>query len=627
MCFVTSWKLTVLAATLIGPVIYVTRLYSQWSRKINMKIRTSLADSNAVATEAMKNIRTVRSFGATEVELSQFRQHINTALGYATKDAYASAGVSAATKYLNFAATVLILWYGGLTVLHTTSATGMPDLTIGQLITFNLYWDMMSNSIQGINGVLNMLIRAASAAQRVFEIIDLEPDIKMDDGLPIDVAGPYEIQCRDVYFTYQMRPEKVVLNGLSFTISPGQTVAVVGRSGGGKSTLVSLLLRFYDPQGGCVLVNGRPLSECRLRDHQRRVGVVAQETQIFCRSIMDNLTYGLPRDDVSDEAVHKAARMANAHEFIESMDQGYKSMVGEGGVRLSGGQKQRLAIARALLRSPSLLLLDEATSALDAENEGQVQEALDELIKSTAGSCSAMIIAHRLSTVLNADKIVVVDAGQVAEQGSHVQLLQNDAIYAQLVKRQLTSEANAIVENDTSPDDVSKSKGKGKRGSKGKAKGKGNAGDGKHKDVKSVPADSIDGLFKETVSEMKPSTCSGEGTMISSTEITAVVSRGGIDEGHGLDDEELRAPQSLTQKCFKQRAACAAMLVLVVGDIIASVALASKGQVLFVLLLLFRLVYIGWGFILGVKLGTGACNCEFWCCCFRSLRSSDDVAG
>jgi len=444
MCLLTSWRLTVLTSTLVGPVIYVTRLYAYWSRKIQMKIRMGLGDANALATEALRNIRTVRSFAADENELSKFQRHIDEASRYALKDAYASAGVSAVTGYVNFAATVLIIWYGGQSVLDEHDTGSAPKLSVGQLITFNLYWDMLSSSFQEMNGVLNMLIRASSAAQRVFEVLDLQPDIPLDDGDTVH-AQPYAVQFVDVHFTYQMRPGKEVLSGLTFSIQPGQTVAVVGRSGAGKSTLVSLLLRFYDPTSGDVLLNGRPLGMYNLRQHQKRMGVVSQETQVFCRSIHDNLIYGLHLEDVSQERVVEAARMANAHSFVVEMDEGYKSMIGEGGVRLSGGQKQRLAIARALLRRPSLLLLDEATSALDAENEGQVQQALDELVHSMSGQCSVMLIAHRLSTVMAADNIVVIDGGRVVEQGTHEELLQNERVYAQLVQRQLAKQAGYIA--------------------------------------------------------------------------------------------------------------------------------------------------------------------------------------
>lgn len=433
------------------------------------------------------------------------------------KDAYASAGVAAVTQYLEFAATILILWYGGIAVLDTASG-GEAELSIGQLITFNLYWNMLNNAITGLNGVLNTLIRAASAAQRVFEIIDLQPDIKIDDGpLSIAAGSPCTVEFRDIRFAYQMRPEKEVLKGLSFEIPAGSTVAVVGRSGAGKSTLVSLLLRFYDPQGGQVVLNGRPLQEYNLRSFQKRVGVVSQETQVFCRPIRDNIMYGMRESEVTDDMVAEAARTANAHEFIEDIDEGYRTMIGEGGVRLSGGQKQRLAIARALLRRPSLLLLDEATSALDAENEGKVQESLDQLVRTMAGRCSVMLIAHRLSTVMNADKIVVLDSGTVVEQGTHDELLENGQIYAQLVQRQLAKQANTISEDAPADEGEPRSlerdgndhgsgargkrggKAEGKDGSKGKLKGGkgGKAAAAAAPETEAEAPDSIDRLFSE----------------------------------------------------------------------------------------------------------------------------------
>jgi len=382
------------------------------------------------------------------------------------------------------------------------------EISVGQLITFNLYWGMLNNSIQSLNGMLNTLVRAASAAQRVFEIIDLEPDIPLDRGDALLHEGQAcDVEFRDVQFAYQMRPDKAVLSGLNFTIPAGQKVAVVGPSGAGKSTLVSLLLRFYDPQGGAVLLNGRPLTEYGLRRYQKRVGVVAQETQVFCRPVVENLTYGIENEaEIELEQVQRAAKMANAHGFIEDLDEGYKSMVGEGGVRLSGGQKQRLAIARALLRRPGLLLLDEATSALDAENEAQVQEALDTLVDSTAGGCSVMLIAHRLSTVMNADKIVVLHGGKVAEEGTHQELKgKENGVYAKLVKRQIQREENTIKEAKASdvplPDGEDSGAGGAEKGRGGKGGGKRGKGKAKAKEGtesgNSQAADSIDQLFKE----------------------------------------------------------------------------------------------------------------------------------
>jgi len=484
MCLLTSWRLTVLASTMIGPVIYLTSIYANWSKGINLKIRVNMADANAIATEALRNIRTVRSFGADNIELTQFQRHMDQAKRSGMKDAYGTAGVAAATQYVDFAATILILWYGGMTVMREDE--GWTSLTVGELVTFNLYWNLLNNAISGLNGMLNTLVRAASAAQRVFEIMDLQPDIQLDVGtLTLGPGQVCEVEFCDVHFAYQMRPDKQVLGGLSFGIPAGSTVAIVGRSGAGKTTLVSLLLRFYDPQLGEVLLNGRPLTEYSLRAYQKRVGVVSQETQVFCRPICDNLTYGL-EGDMNHEKVVEAACMANADEFIRDLDGDYNAMIGEGGVRLSGGQRQRLAIARALLRQPSLLLLDEATSALDAENEGKVQQSLDALVHSMAGRCSVMLIAHRLSTVMGATKIVVIDGGRVAEQGSHSQLLQSDGLYAQLVQRQLAKTANTL--SDSPPlGDADMSMSKSAKGQTRKAEN-GNA-------PKAV--DSIDGLFEE----------------------------------------------------------------------------------------------------------------------------------
>ncbi|CAK8985298.1 ABC transporter B family member 4 (ABC transporter ABCB.4) (AtABCB4) (Multidrug resistance protein 4) (P-glycoprotein 4) [Durusdinium trenchii] len=400
--------------------------------QVNMSIRVSMADANAVSTEALRNIRTVRSFGADLLEVTAFRQHMDTALKNGMKDSYASAGVTAITQYVDFAATILILWYGGYAVL----GYGQTDLQtlgtngIGNLITFNLYWNMLNTATTNLNGMLNTLVKAASAAQRVFEIIDLEPDIPADQGEKGMDEGPCSISFQEVKFFYPMRPDAMVLNGLSFTVGAGQTVAMVGKSGAGKSTLVGLMLRFYDPKGGDVLLNGCPLTEYNLRLYRKKVGVVSQDTQVFCRSILDNLTYGLEGggdvlqaceraaevqscnedcqwrcemalgDVPSMEEIEKAAEAASANDFIQQLDEKYNSMIGEGGTRLSGGQRQRVAIARALLRRPKLLLLDEAKTPVDAENEGKVQKALDDLVHSVHGNCSVVLIAHRLSTVI-----------------------------------------------------------------------------------------------------------------------------------------------------------------------------------------------------------------------------------
>lgn len=326
--------------------------------------------------------------------------------------------------------------------------------------------------------MLNQLIVAASAAKRVFEIIDLEPDINIDDPQAMDLAQvlpPGQVptlEFREVMFAYQMRPDSQVFAGLSFVLPGSSSIAFVGKSGCGKSTTVSLLMRFYDPQAGEVLLDGRPLTSYNLSSYQRRIGVVSQETQIFARSIRENIAYGLQPDDYNDACIEAAARQANAHEFILATERGYDSLLGENGCRLSGGQKQRLSIARAFLRRPQLLILDEATSALDSENEKQIQQALDDMVVAMAGSCSIVIIAHRLSTVMGVDKILLLDNGRVCEEGSHEVLMAKGGAYASLVSQQMApvSDASGGQGGEGSKEDRKKGKGKGRARVKAKEK-------------------------------------------------------------------------------------------------------------------------------------------------------------
>jgi ABC-type multidrug transport system fused ATPase/permease subunit len=256
----------------------------------------------------------------------------------------------------------------------------------------------------------------------------------MHSGRPLPTLCG-EVVFEDVDFTYQMRPDSQVLNGLSFSVRAGETCALVGKSGAGKSTVMSLLLRYYDPTKGKVLVDGLDLTDVRLDDYHRHTGVVSQDTQFFSMSIAENIAYGLADWTLHD--VVAAAKLANAHDFISEFDEGYDTKVGDRGLRLSGGQRQRIAIARALLRKPRLLLLDEATSALDTESEALVQAAIDTLLE-RAQNCTVVLIAHRLSTVINADQILVMNAGRVVERGTHATLVNAKGAYAKLVHHQLT---------------------------------------------------------------------------------------------------------------------------------------------------------------------------------------------
>jgi len=324
-----------------------------------------------------------------------------------------------------FSSVALVFWYGGVLVFD-------GRLTVGQLTSFLIYTLTVAMSLGALADVWGDFMRAAGAAERVFELIDREPTIPLTGGLtPAKVEGRVEYQ--DVVFAYPARPDAPVLSGVSLTLAPGEAVALVGHSGAGKSTLSHLLARFYDPSSGCIRLDGRDLRELDPSWLRRQVGVVSQEPLLFSSSIADNIRYG--RTDATDAQVEAAARAANAHEFISRFPDGYRTKVGERGVQLSGGQKQRVAIARAVLKDPRLLVLDEATSALDAESEHLVQEALDRLLEGR----TTLVIAHRLSTVKSADRVVVLDGGRVVQQGTHATLQGEVGLYRKLLERQFVA--------------------------------------------------------------------------------------------------------------------------------------------------------------------------------------------
>ncbi|KAK3232680.1 hypothetical protein CYMTET_56981 [Cymbomonas tetramitiformis] len=448
MCFWTSWKLSMLAFTTILPITYITARYAKWSSQLNRQIFTALGEANTVAQEALGHIRTVRAFSTEEIEVEKYTTHTHDALRKGIRDALGGAGTFALNNYLDLGGAVLILWYGGLQVMD-------GHLTVGKLIQFQLYFNMMQSSYKALQNVVTSFTRAAGAATRVLSLMDSLPDIDSTSGSQLTKPMAACITLEEVRFCYQMRRDHEVLKGISLNIAAGTTCALVGRSGGGKSTLIHLLLRYYDPSSGRILIDGTDLTSLELASVHRQMGLVAQETQMFAKTVFENICYGYSEDEVTREQVEAATRKANAHDFIAAFPDGYETLVGERGVRLSGGQKQRIAIARAFLRAPRLLLLDEATSALDSESEALVQLALDELLGSE--NRTVVLVAHRLSTVVDAHKIAVLDGGVVVEEGTHEMLLKLGAssdegdgggekkgVYASLVKRQLAKQANLI---------------------------------------------------------------------------------------------------------------------------------------------------------------------------------------
>jgi ABC-type multidrug transport system fused ATPase/permease subunit len=431
LAFATSWQLSVLALTVVPPISFVYRIYARWGQKINRGIWQAFGDANSCATEALSNIRTVHAFSTEEFETEKYNDGINVALQYGIKNAFVGATVSSFSTYINLGTSILVLWYGGAKIFDSAG----KELTIGNLITFQLYWNMMNSSFIALGNVFNDLIRATSAAERVFSLIEASPEVDDSTGVEIDVTRLRgEIELKGIKFTYKTRPENEVLKGIDLKMHAGTTTALVGRSGGGKSTTIHLLLRFYDPTDGVITIDGVDMKELNAVTFRRHIGFVAQDTQLFASSIEDNLAYGLGRKHTRDELV-EACRRANAYQFISEMEDGFETRAGEKGVLLSGGQKQRLAIARCFLRRPKVLLLDEATSALDTENEGIVQEALGQLIEESGAT--VVLIAHRLSTVMGCDQIAVINKGKVVELGNHEKLVELGGLYNALVSRQM----------------------------------------------------------------------------------------------------------------------------------------------------------------------------------------------
>ena len=405
-------------------------------RDQNRRILAHLGEANAAATEALANVRTVSDDDEPAVALAD---HTMAARDRCYVDACLNALTSILTNLLDYGSGWLILFYGGAEAMRKGSG-----LSAGELVTYQLYFNKIQSSYNQLVNLLSSFTRAGGAAQRVLGLLKAMPSTDAGGDAPQGGGRGAALAYDDVHFTYASRPDAPVLKGLTLDIPAGSTLALVGRSGAGKTTALNLLLRFYDPSRGQITIDGVPLPQLDVRLLRRQFGVVAQDTELFDTTISDNIAYGAAAG-VGDGEVREAAEAALAHEFVQAFPRGYDTRVGERGVRISGGQKQRISIARAFLRDPRVLLLDEATSALDAESESKVQASLDALV--ARASATVVLVAHRLSTVRNADCIAVLgEAGVVTERGTHDELVARDGVYAALVRRQLQTSANQITE-------------------------------------------------------------------------------------------------------------------------------------------------------------------------------------
>jgi ATP-binding cassette subfamily B protein len=383
-----------------------------------------IADTSAFAEESLNNVRTVQAFSHESRDRDSYSGHAERAFETSVARVRARALLNFAVIVLTFGAVGVMIWIGGHKVLAGT-------VTGGDMASFVFYAVVMARSARGLSEVYGDVQRAAGATERLLEIMAVEPEIRCPENplaLPEPPVGT--VTFKDVTFHYPSRPDTSALERFNLDIAPGETVALVGPSGAGKTTVFQLALRFYDPQTGSVSLDGVDLREVDPVVARGRIGLVAQEPVIFAANAWENIRYG--REDATDEEVRAAAEAAVATEFIDRMPDGFDTFLGERGVRLSGGQRQRIAIARAILRNPAVLLLDEATSALDAENERLVQAALERLMQGR----TTLIIAHRLATVVNADRIAVMERGRILATGTHAELMDRCELYARLAAMQ-----------------------------------------------------------------------------------------------------------------------------------------------------------------------------------------------
>jgi ABC-type multidrug transport system fused ATPase/permease subunit len=418
-----SPHLTLIMLAVVPVVALLAIFFGRKIRKISRETQDRLADSNTIVEETIQGISNVKSFANELFEIGRYKKGIAGVVQQAIKGAVARGMFAAFIIMCLFGSIVLVIWQGVGLVQEGT-------ITTGQMFKFLLYSVFVGASIGGIAELYAGLQRALGATERIFEIMD-EAAEKTDPTPDYSVKLEGEVEFKNVAFAYPSRPELTVLKNISLKAKKGQTIAIVGPSGSGKSTIVQLLMRFYEPASGSILFDGKDSHSYSLFNLRDNIAIVPQDVLLFGGTIRENILYGKP--EASEQEIIDAARKANAFEFIDSFPEKFETVVGERGIKLSGGQRQRIAIARAVLKNPSILILDEATSSLDSESERLVQEALDKLMVGR----TSFVIAHRLSTVRAADQIIVIDNGEVRESGSHDQLMSlENGLYKSLTRLQ-----------------------------------------------------------------------------------------------------------------------------------------------------------------------------------------------
>ncbi|MBT6663576.1 MAG: ABC transporter ATP-binding protein, partial [Nitrospina sp.] len=420
--FYLNWKLTGLILLVLPPLMLFARIFGKRLRNLSEKVQDRIAQALVVLEEVASSIKIVKSYTREPYEKKRFENEIESAFEQSIGKVRISASFGPLILGLTFLVSTILIWYGGQQVMQGTT-------TPGELAAFFLYALIMAGPIGTFVKIYTQLQETLGAMRRVNEILDIKPLVNSPENPAKLTSLKGHICFSQVIFGYE--DDTPVLNNINFDIHPGKTVALIGPSGAGKSTTVQLLLRFFDPQSGKIQIDGNDLKSLDLESYLSQVALVPQETLLFGGTIRENILYG--KLDATDTEMVEASKSANAHEFIADFSNGYDTLVGEKGAKLSGGERQRIAIARALLKNPKVLVLDEATSALDNQSEMLIQEALEKLM---AGR-TTFIIAHRLSTVHNADKIIVLDKGKIVESGTHKELMANENLYHHLYTMRL----------------------------------------------------------------------------------------------------------------------------------------------------------------------------------------------